>query len=56
MISGVLFGLGLTSPGMSDPSKLLGFLNINGAWVPDLIFVMGGVVVVTFLVTPLVTA
>ena len=41
---------------MSDPVKVLGFLNITGAWVPDLIFVMGGAVVVTFLLTPLVTA
>ena len=41
---------------MSDPAKVLGFLNITGAWIPDLIFVMGGAVVVTFLITPLVTA
>ena len=56
LISGVLFGLGLTLSGMSDPAKVLGFLNITGAWIPDLMFVMGGAVVVTFLVTPLVTA
>ena len=56
LISGVLFGLGLTLSGMSDPAKVLGFLNITGAWIPDLIFVMGGAVVVTLLVTPLVTA
>jgi hypothetical protein len=56
LISGALFGLGLTLSGMSDPAKVLGFLNITGAWIPDLIFVMGGAVVVTFLVTPLVTA
>ena len=56
LISGVLFGLGLTASGMLDPAKVLGFLNITGAWVSDLIFVMGSAVVVTFLVTPLVTA
>ena len=56
LISGVLFGIGLTLSGMSDPAKALGFLNITGAWIPDLIFVMGGAVFVTFLVTPLVTA
>ena len=56
LTSGALFGLGLTFSGMSDPAKVLGFLNITGAWIPDLIFVMGGAVVVTFLVTPLVTA
>ena len=51
-ISGVLFGLGLTLSGMSDPAKVLGFLNVTGVWMPDLIFVMGGAVVVTFIVTP----
>ena len=52
LISGMLFGLGLTLSGMSDPAKVLGFLNITGTWVPDLIFVMGGAVVVTFVLTP----
>ena len=52
LISGMLFGLGLTLSGMSDPAKVLGFLNVTGAWVPDLIFVMGGAVVVTFVLTP----
>ena len=56
LISGVLLGLGLTLSGMSDPAKVLGVLKITGAWVPRLIFVMGGAVVVTFLLTPLVTA
>ena len=51
-ISGVLFGLGLTLSGMSDPAKVLGFLNVTGVWMPDLIFVMGGAVVVTFILTP----
>ena len=54
LISGILFGLGLTLSGMSDPAKVLGFLNVTGAWVPDLIFVMGGAVVVTLVLTPLV--
>ena len=54
LVSGVLFGLGLTLSGMSDPAKVQGFLNITGVWVPDLIFVMGGAVVVTMLLTPLV--
>lgn len=52
LVSGMLFGLGLTLSGMSDPAKVLGFLNVTGAWVPDLIFVMGGAVVVTFALTP----
>ncbi len=54
LISGVLFGLGLTLSGMSDPAKVQGFLNITGNWVPDLIFVMGGAVFVTVLLTPLI--
>ena len=56
MISGVLLGLGQASSSMSDPAKVLGLLSITGAWVPDLIFVISDAVVVTFLVTPLVTA
>ena len=52
LIAGILFGLGLTLSGMSDPAKVLGFLNIAGDWVPDLIFVMGGAVVVTLIFTP----
>ena len=52
LVSGVLFGLGLTLSGMSDPAKVLGFLDITGAWIPDLIFVMGGAVIVTFFLTP----
>ena len=54
LIGGILFGLGLTLSGMSDPAKVLGFLNIAGDWVPDLIFVMGGAVVVTLMFTPFV--
>ncbi len=54
LFAGILFGLGLTLSGMSDPAKVLGFLNIAGDWVPDLIFVMGGAVVVTLIFTPLV--
>jgi uncharacterized membrane protein YedE/YeeE len=54
LIAGILFGLGLTLSGMSDPAKVLDFLNITGDWVPDLMFVMGGAVVVTALFTPLV--
>ena len=54
LFAGILFGLGLTLSGMSDPAKVLGFLNIAGDWVPDLIFVMGGAVVITLIFTPLV--
>ena len=46
LISGVVFGVGLTIAGMLDPSKISGFLDIFGVWDPSLAFVMAvGVVV-----------
>ena len=46
---GVLFGLGLLVSGMSNPAKILAFLDLAGLWDPSLIFVMGGAVLVGFL-------
>lgn len=43
---GVLFGFGLLVSGMSNPQKVLNFLDITGSWDPSLIFVMGGAVIV----------
>jgi uncharacterized membrane protein YedE/YeeE len=43
---GVLFGFGLIVSGMSNPQKILNFLDITGHWDPSLIFVMGGAVLV----------
>jgi uncharacterized membrane protein YedE/YeeE len=43
---GLLFGLGLIVSGMTDPSKIIGFLDLAGAWDPSLAFVMGGAVLV----------
>ena len=46
LIVGCIFGLGLAIGGMLDPSKVVGFLNIFGAWDPSLAFVMmGGIMV-----------
>lgn len=45
---GLLFGLGLILSGMTDPGKVLGFLDIAGAWDPSLAFVMGGAIGVAF--------
>ena len=42
--SGLVFGLGLIVSGMSDPAKVLGFLDLAGAWDPSLAFVMGGAI------------
>jgi len=46
-IAGLLFGLGLTLSGMSNPAKVIGFLDVAGAWDPTLILVMGGGLLVT---------
>jgi uncharacterized membrane protein YedE/YeeE len=47
-IVGLLFGLGLMVSGMTDPSKVIGFLDLFGAWDPSLAFVMGGAIAVGF--------
>ena len=44
LLSGILFGLGLTVSSMIDPAKVLGFLDIAGAWDPSLAFVMGAAI------------
>jgi uncharacterized membrane protein YedE/YeeE len=43
---GLMFGLGLIVSGMTDPSKVIGFLDVAGAWDPSLAFVMGGAICV----------
>ena len=40
--AGLLFALGLGLGGMTDPARVVGFLDFTGAWVPSLAFVMGG--------------
>jgi uncharacterized membrane protein YedE/YeeE len=46
LVSGTLFGAGLTVSGMTDPARVRGFLDIFGEWDPTLAFVMGGAVLV----------
>lgn len=46
-LSGVLFGLGLAISQMTDPDKVLNFLDITGRWDPSLALVMGGALAVT---------
>ncbi len=46
---GVLFALGLGLSGMTQPQKVLGFLDLFGSWDPSLLFVMGGAVGVHFI-------
>jgi uncharacterized membrane protein YedE/YeeE len=45
--SGLVFGIGLLISGMTDTGKVLGFLDIFGAWDATLAFVMAGAVAVT---------
>ena len=47
LISGIIFGVGLTVSQMIDPAKVLGFLNIFGAWDPSLAFVMIGALIIS---------
>jgi|TARA_R110001599_G_scaffold149671_1_gene333627 uncharacterized membrane protein YedE/YeeE len=47
LISGVLFGAGLLISGMMDPAKVIGFLDLFGAWDPSLAFVMGSALLIT---------
>ncbi|MBU2862830.1 YeeE/YedE family protein [Reinekea marina] len=54
LIAGVLFGFGLSVAQMIDPAKVIGFLNIFGAWDPSLAFVMGGGLLVNIILTPLI--
>ncbi len=44
-LGGSLFGAGLVVSGMTDPARVIGFLDIFGKWDPALAFVMGGAVV-----------
>lgn len=43
---GVIFGAGLVLAGMTQPAKVLAFLDLFGAWDPSLLFVIGGAVAV----------
>jgi uncharacterized protein len=47
LVSGALFGIGLAMSGMTDPRRVLGFLDVFGDFDPTLLFVLGGAVVTT---------
>ena len=49
LISGLLFGAGVTLSGMVNPLKVVNFMDIAGTWDPTLIFVMGAGLIVTFI-------
>ena len=44
LLAGFLFGAGLAISGMTNPAKVIGFLDVTGNWDPTLAFVMGGAV------------
>lgn len=44
-IAGSVFGTGLLLSGMTDTTKVIGWLDIFGAWDPTLAFVMGGAII-----------
>ena len=46
-VAGSLFGLGLLVSQMTNPAKVLAFLDVFGDWDPSLAFVMGGALLVT---------
>jgi len=46
--AGLIFGIGLIVSGMSNPLKVIGFLNLFGNWNPSLAFVMLGAIPVSF--------
>jgi len=47
LLSGLLFGLGLTISGMINPTKVIGFLDVAGNWDPSLALVMASGLAVT---------
>lgn len=47
LLSGLLFGFGLSISQMIDRDRVLGFLDVRGDWDPTLLFVLGGAVGVT---------
>jgi len=46
LLTGLVFGLGLIVSGMANPAKVLGFLDLAGAWDPSLALVMAGAIAV----------
>ena len=47
LFAGALFGIGLAISGMSNPDKVLNFLDLAGSWDPSLALVMAGALAVS---------
>ena len=54
LFSGALFGAGLAWSGMTNPARVLGFLDVTGDWDPTLMLVMVGALAVSVPLFPLV--
>lgn len=48
LLAGLIFGVGLIISGMSNPAKVIGFLDLAGKWDPSLAFVMAGAISIAF--------
>lgn len=48
-LAGLVFGLGLLLSGMTNPAKVLAFLDISGDWDPSLALVMAGALIPAFI-------
>jgi hypothetical protein len=47
LIAGTVFGFGLALAQMTDPGKVLAFLDVTGLWDPSLVLVLGGAVILS---------
>jgi uncharacterized membrane protein YedE/YeeE len=54
LVAGAIFGAGLLISGMTQPAKVIGFLDVTRHWDPSLAFVMGGAVIVNAVATRLI--
>jgi uncharacterized membrane protein YedE/YeeE len=54
LVVGFVFAIGLGISGMTQPQKVVGFLDLFGNWDPSLIFVMVGGIIVHFLTYKLI--
>ncbi len=54
LVVGFIFAIGLGVSGMTQPQKVIGFLDLFGNWDPSLIFVMVGGIIVHFVTYKLI--
>lgn len=53
-VSGTIFAIGLGIGGMTDPGRVIGFLDITGLWDPTLVFVLVGAIGSHFLLARII--